>query len=170
MRQNARPHARKVAPTHLSSPFGDKSIVVLPFVNISSDPEQEYLGDGLAEELLNLLARVEGLRVISRTSAFSFKGAEITSAEIAQRLNVSYVLEGSVRKSGNALRITAQLIDARADAHIWSDTYDHSTDDIFDIQDSVAGEVVGHLKTKLSLDPPKADRSRSRRLRTLSAG
>lgn len=138
--------------------FGDKSIVVLPFVNISSDPEQEYLGDGLAEELLNLLSRVEGLRVISRTSAFSFKGTEITSAEIARRLNVSYVLEGSVRKSSNALRITAQLIDARADAHVWSDTYDHSTEDIFDIQDSVAGEVVGRLKTTLSLDPPKAER------------
>jgi adenylate cyclase len=138
--------------------FGDKSIVVLPFVNISSDPEQEYLGDGLAEELLNLLARVEGLRVISRTSAFSFKGKEITSAEIARRLNVGYVLEGSVRKSGNALRITAQLIDARTDAHVWSETYDHSTDDIFRIQDSVAGEVVGHLKTELLLDLPKVDR------------
>jgi TolB-like protein len=138
--------------------FGDKSIVVLPFVNISSDPEQEYLGDGLAEELLNLLGRVEGLRVISRTSAFSFKGAEITTAEIARQLNVSYVLEGSVRKSGNALRITAQLIDGRADAHVWSNTYDHSSEDIFDIQDSVAAEVVGHLKTELSLDLPKVDR------------
>jgi len=138
--------------------FGDNSIVVLPFINISSDPEQEYLGDGLAEELLNLLARVEGLRVISRTSAFSFKDAEITSTEIARRLNVSYVLEGSVRKSGNVLRITAQLIDARADAHLWSDTYDHSAENIFDIQDSVAGAVVGHLKTELSLDLPKAER------------
>ena len=138
--------------------FGDRSIVVLPFVNISSDPEQEYLGDGLAEELLNLLARVEGLRVISRTSAFSFKGAEITSAEIARQLNVSYVLEGSVRKSGDTLRITAQLIDARADAHVWSDTYDHSAENIFDIQDAVAGEVVGHLKTELALDPPKTER------------
>jgi TolB-like protein len=138
--------------------FGDRSIVVLPFENISSDPEQEYLGDGLAEELLNLLARVEGLRVISRTSAFSFKGAKITSAEIARQLNVSYVLEGSVRKSGDTLRITAQLIDARADAHVWSDTYDHATENIFDIQDSVAGEVVGHLKTELSLEAPKAER------------
>ena len=138
--------------------FGDRSIVVLPFVNISSDPEQEYLGDGLAEELLNLLARVEGLRVISRTSAFSFKGAEITSTEIARRLNVSYVLEGSVRKSGDTLRITAQLIDARADAHVWSDTYDHSTENIFDIQDAVAGEVVGHLKIQLALEPPRAKR------------
>jgi len=138
--------------------FGDRSIVVLPFVNISSDPEQEYLGDGLAEELLNLLARVEGLRVISRTSAFSFKGKEITSAEIARRLNVSYVLEGSVRKSGNALRITAQLIDARADAHVWSDTYDHASENIFDIQDAVAAEVAGQLKTELALDPPKAER------------
>lgn len=154
-REAARQEGRADA---LVESYGDKSIVVLPFVNISSDPEQEYLGDGLAEELLNLLARVEGLRVISRTSAFSFKSTEITSSEIAERLNVSYVLEGSVRKSGNALRITAQLIDARADAHVWSDTYDHSTDDIFGIQDSVAGEVVGRLKTELLLDLPKVDR------------
>jgi adenylate cyclase len=138
--------------------YGDRSIVVLPFVNISSDPEQEYLGDGLAEELLNLLARVEGLRVISRTSAFSFKGKEITSAEIARQLNVSYVLEGSVRKSGDTLRITAQLIDARADAHVWSDTYDHATEKIFDIQDSVSAEVVGNLRTELALDLRKAER------------
>ena len=154
-RETARQEGRADA---LVESFGEKSIVVLPFVNISSDLEQEYLGDGLAEELLNLLARIEGLRVISRTSAFSFKGKDVTSTEIAQRLNVNYVLEGSVRKSGNALRITAQLIDARADAHVWSDTFDHSTDDIFGIQDSVAGEVVGHLKTELLLDPPKADR------------
>ena len=154
-REAARQEGRADA---LVESFGDNSIVVLPFVNISSDPEQEYLGDGLAEELLNLLARVEGLRVISRTSAFSFKGAEITSAEIARQLNVTYVLEGSVRKFGNALRITAQLIDARADAHVWSDTYNHSAENIFDIQDSVAGEVVGHLKTELSLDPPKTER------------
>ena len=154
-REAARQEGRADA---LVESFGDNSIVVLPFVNISSDPEQEYLGDGLAEELLNLLARVEGLRVISRTSAFSFKGAEITSAEIARKLNVTYVLEGSVRKFGNALRITAQLIDARADAHVWSDTYNQSAENIFDIQDSVAGEVVGHLKTELSLDPPKTER------------
>lgn len=154
-REAARQEGRADA---LVESYGDRSIVVLPFVNISSDPEQEYLGDGLAEELLNLLARVEGLRVISRTSAFSFKGKEITSAEIARRLNVSYVLEGSVRKSGNALRITAQLIDARADAHVWSDTYDHASENIFDIQDAVAAEVVGQLKTELALDPPKAER------------
>jgi len=154
-REAARQEGRADA---LVESFGDKSIVVLPFVNTSSDPEQEYLGDGLAEELLNLLVRVEGLRVISRTSAFSFKGVEITSAEIALQLNVSYVLEGSVRKSGNALRITAQLIDARADTHIWSDTYHYSSEDIFDIQDSVAGEVVGRLKTELSLDLPRAER------------
>ncbi len=154
-REAARQEGRASA---LVESFGDNSIVVLPFVNISPDPEQEYLGDGLAEELLNLLARVEGLRVISRTSAFSFKDAEMTSAEIARLLNVSYVLEGSVRKSGKALRITAQLIDARADANVWSDTYDHSTEDIFDIQDSVASEVVGHLKTELRLDSPKVNR------------
>ncbi len=154
-REAARQEGRADA---LVESFGDRSIVVLPFVNLSADPEQEYLGDGLAEELLNLLARVEGLRVISRTSAFSFKGAEITSAEIARLLNVSYVLEGSVRKSGDRLRITAQLIDGRADAHVWSETYDHDLADIFDIQDSVAGEVVGQLKMELALEPPKAKR------------
>ncbi len=154
-REAARQEGRADA---LVESFGERSIVVLPFVNISSDPEQEYLGDGLAEELLNLLASVEGLRVISRTSAFSFKGKDITSSEIARRLDVSYVLEGSVRKSGNTLRITAQLIDARADAHVWSDTYDHSSENIFEIQDAVAGEVVGHLKSELSLEVPKAER------------
>jgi adenylate cyclase len=154
-RETARQEGRADA---LVESFGDKSIVVLPFVNISSDPEQEYLGDGLAEELLNLLAQVEGLRVISRTSAFSFKGTEITLAEIARLLNVTYVLEGSVRKSRDSLRITAQLVDARADAHVWSDTYDRSTEDIFEIQDSVANEVAGHLITELSLGPPRAER------------
>ena len=138
--------------------FGDKSIVVLPFVNMSSDPEQEYLGDGLAEELLNLLTGIDGLRVISRTSAFSYKGKDVTLLEIANNLNVGYVLEGSVRRSGDSLRITAQLIDARADAHVWSDTYDRTVEDIFVIQDEVAAEVAERLKLELALGPPTTKR------------
>lgn len=154
-REAARQEGRADA---LVESFGERSIVVLPFANISSDPEQDFLGDGLAEELLNLLARVDGLRVISRTSAFTFKDKELTSTEIARLLNVSYVLEGSVRKSGDQLRITAQLIDARADAHVWSDTYDHASGNIFDIQDAVAAAVVKHLQEQLALAPPKAER------------
>ena len=134
--------------------FGDKSIAVLPFTNMSADPEQEFFADGISEELLNLLARIEGLRVISRTSAFSFKGSDDTIVEIAEQLDVSYILEGSVRKSESALRITAQLIDARADAHVWSETYDRSIQDIFVIQDEVAANVVGQLQIELNVAAP----------------
>lgn len=135
--------------------FGDKSIAVLPFVNLSSDPDQEYFADGIAEELLNLLVHVDGLRVISRTSAFQFKGSELSLGKIAQALDVAYILEGSVRRSGNTLRITAQLIDARADTHVWSETYDRQMKDVFAIQDEVAGQVVEQLKVTMSvgLDP-----------------
>ena len=121
---------------------------------MSSDPEQEFFADGIAEELLNLLARVDGLRVISRTSAFSFKGSDDTIVEIAEQLDVTYILEGSVRKSENALRITAQLIDARADAHVWSDTFDRSIEDIFIIQDEVAATVVEQLQIELDVAAP----------------
>jgi TolB-like protein/Flp pilus assembly protein TadD len=138
--------------------FGDKSIAVLPFTNMSSDPEQEFFGDGIAEELLNLLARVDGLRVISRTSAFSFKGSDDTIIEIAEQLDVAYILEGSVRKSENALRITAQLIDARADAHVWSETFDRSIEDIFIIQDEVAATVVEQLQIELDVATPTVTR------------
>ena len=125
--------------------YGEKSIAVLPFVNMSSDPEQEYFSDGIAEELLNLLAQIQELRVISRSSAFSFKGKDIEIPEIAERLNVAHILEGSVRKSGNKIRITAQLIEASTDTHLWSQTYDRELEDIFAIQDEIAADVVGHL-------------------------
>ena len=129
--------------------YGDKSIAVLPFVNMSTDKDQESFADGIAEELLNLLSKIPQLRVISRSSAFSFKGRNLDIREIAQRLNVDHVLEGSVRKSGNQVRITAQLVDARSDTHLWSETYDRPLDDIFAVQDEIAAAVVGQLKVQL---------------------
>jgi TolB-like protein/predicted Zn-dependent protease len=133
-----------------------KSIAVLPFVNMSTDADQGFFADGLAEELLNLLAKIPALQVTSRSSAFSFKGKNVEIPEIAKRLNVAHILEGSVRKSGNRLRITAQLIDARTDKHLWSETYDRSLDDIFAVQDEIAAAVVGQLKVALLGAAPKA--------------
>ena len=133
----------------LVSSYGDKSIAVLAFDDMSPTGDQEYLSDGIAEELLNLLAKVPDLRVISRSSAFSFKGQNLEIPEIAERLNVAHILEGSVRKSGNRLRITAQLIDARSDTHIWSETYDRILDDVFAVQDDIAATVAERLKTTL---------------------
>jgi len=129
--------------------YGDKSIAVLPFVNMSSDVEQEYFSDGISEELLNLLAKIPQLRVISRSSAFSYKGKDIKLAQVADELNVAHILEGSVRKAGNKVRITAQLIEARSDTHLWSETYDRELDDIFTIQDEIAATVVAQLKITL---------------------
>ncbi|HVF29660.1 MAG TPA: hypothetical protein VNA22_01770, partial [Pyrinomonadaceae bacterium] len=125
------------------------SIAVLPFIHLSSDPEDEYFCDGLAEELLNALAKVEGLNVASRTSAFSFKGKNVTMGEIAEALGVSSVLEGSVRRSGNRLRIGIQLINASDDRRVWTERFDREMKDIFDIQDEIALCVVDALKVKL---------------------
>jgi len=133
--------------------YSDRSIAVLPFVNMTSDPEQEYFSDGISEEMLNLLANVPDLRVISRTSAFAFKGKDVEIPEIARRLNVAHVLEGSVRKAGNTVRVTAQLIDARSDTHLWSETYDRALEDIFAMQDEIAAAVVAKLKVSL-VDKP----------------
>lgn len=133
----------------LAEQLGDKSIVVLPFSNLSSDPEQDFFADGMSEELLNLLARIPELRVISRSSAFAFKGRNAGLAEIAEALKVSHVLEGSVRRAGDRLRVTAQLVDARTDSHLWSETYDREFDDVFDIQDEIARSVVDALAVEL---------------------
>jgi adenylate cyclase len=122
---------------------------VLPFVNMSSDPEQEFFSDGISEQVLDLLSRVPELRVIARTSSFSFKNKKVDVATIAQRLNVSHVLEGSVRKSGNRVRITAQLIRAADSSHLWSDTYDRELKDIFAVQDEIAAAVVRQLRVAL---------------------
>ncbi|RLA41367.1 MAG: hypothetical protein DRR06_16065 [Gammaproteobacteria bacterium] len=129
--------------------YGDKTIAVLPFVNMSDDASNEYFSDGVSEELLNLLAKIPELRVISRSSAFSFKGKDIDIPTIAEQLSVAHILEGSVRKAGNQVRITAQLIEARSDTHLWSETYDRTLDDIFAVQDDLAAEIVAQLKVKL---------------------
>jgi len=133
----------------------DNSIAVLPFVNMSSDKEQDYFSDGLSEELLNLLAQVPQLRVIARTSSFSFKDKQADIAEIANKLNVAHVLEGSVRKSGDTLRITAQLIRTADSSHLWSQTYDRPLTDVFKVQDEIAAAVVNELKIKLLGSAPK---------------
>ncbi|MEO8649259.1 MAG: hypothetical protein ABI539_08850 [Acidobacteriota bacterium] len=125
------------------------SIAVLPFVNISSDVENEYFCDGLAEELLNALSKIENLKVAARTSAFLFKGKNINVSEIGEKLSVKYVLEGSVRKSGNRLRITVQLVNAADGYHLWAERYDCEMDDIFDVQDEITLAVVESLKVKL---------------------
>jgi TolB-like protein/Tfp pilus assembly protein PilF len=127
----------------------EKSIAVLPFVNMSADADNEYFSDGLSEELLNLLAKVDGLKVAARTSSFKFKGSEADIGEIGQRLNVATVLEGSVRKAGNQVRITAQLIKVDDGFHLWSETYDRSLDNIFQVQDEIATAIVDALKLPL---------------------
>src|SRR5690349_5103286 len=133
-----------------------KSIAVLPFVDMSAGKDQEYFSDGISEELLNLLAKIPQLQVTARTSSFSFKGKETSIPEIARTLHVAHILEGSVRKSGNSVRITAQLIKAGTDAHLWSQTYDRKLDDIFAIQDEIAADVVKQLKVTLLGAAPKA--------------
>ncbi len=125
------------------------SIAVLPMVNMSSDKEQEYFSDGLSEELLNLLAQVPGLHVAGRTSSFSFKDKPTTIVQIGHALNVATVLEGSVRKSGERVRITAQLVKVQDGYHLWSQTYDRELTDIFAVQDEIAAAVVGALKLRL---------------------
>lgn len=125
------------------------SIAVLPFVNMSDDPDNEYFSDGISEELLNLLAKIPDLRVIARTSSFAYKGKDATIPDIARELNVGHVLEGSVRKAGNQVRVTAQLIRADDSSHLWSQTYDRTLDNIFAIQDEIAAAVVKQLKVTL---------------------
>ena len=127
----------------------DKSIAVLPFVDMSEKKDQEYFSDGLSEELIDMLTKVPELRVSARTSSFYFKGKQATIADIAKALGVAHVLEGSVRKSGNTLRITAQLIRVDNGFHVWSETYDRKLDDIFKIQDEIAGAVVTALRVHL---------------------
>ena len=127
----------------------DKSIAVLPFVDMSEKKDQEYFSDGLSEELIELLAKVPDLRVPARTSSFYFKGRSEDVASIAQKLRVAHVLEGSVRKAGDRLRVTVQLIRADDGYHLWSQTYDRHLKDIFQVQDDIAGEVVTALKVQL---------------------
>jgi TolB-like protein/Tfp pilus assembly protein PilF len=141
--------ARAAAPPAAAPAQELPSIAVLPFVNMSRDEENEYFADGLSEELLNVLAKIRGLRVASRTSAFSFKGKDVDIPTVAQKLNVATVLEGSVRKSGKRVRITVQLIQVASDSHLWSETYDRELDDIFAVQDDIAQSVVKELRRAL---------------------
>ena len=125
------------------------SIAVLPFANMSADPEQEYFCDGMAEEIINALTKLGDLRVVARTSAFQFKGQAVDLREVGKKLGVTTVLEGSVRKAGNRLRVTAQLINVADGYHLWSERYDRQLQDVFDIQDEVSGTIVDVLRVKL---------------------
>jgi serine/threonine protein kinase len=152
-----------------SNPAGDvavlapaaHSLAVLPFIDMSEKQDQEYFSDGLAEELLDLLTQVPGLHVVARTSSFSFKGKSDDIPTIARKLNVANILEGSVRKSGNRLRVTAQLIDARSGEYIWSDSYERKVQDLFELQDEIAGALVSALKLKLAPGQDALDAQRT---------
>ena len=131
-------------------PLPDKpSIAVLPFANLSGDPEQEYFADGMAEEIITALSRIRWLFVIARNSSFTYKGQAVDVKQVGRELGVLYVLEGSVRKGGNRVRITAQLIEAKSGAHLWADRFDGSLEDVFDLQDKVAVSVAGIIEPAL---------------------
>jgi TolB-like protein len=143
----------KTAASAAATAISDKSIAVLPFTDMSEKKDQEYFSDGLSEELIDLLVKIPGLHVPARTSSFYFKGKSEDIPTIARRLMVAHVLEGSVRKSGNNLRITAQLIRADTGFHLWSETYDRQLNDVFKVQDEIAGAVVEQLKVALLSGP-----------------
>jgi TolB-like protein len=136
--------------TQSSSAERRPSIAVLPFANMGGDKENEYFSDGLAEEILNLLAKIKGLKVIARTSSSAFRGKEQDIVKIAETLRVANILEGSVRRAGNRIRVTAQLIDAADGSHLWSERYDREMADVFAVQDEVAQAIAKALKVKLS--------------------
>ena len=132
-------------------PADKPSLAVLPFQNMSGDPEQEYFADGMVEEITTAISRFPWLFVIARNSSFTYKGKAVDVRQVARELGVRYVLEGSVRKAGNRVRITGQLIDAATGAHLWADRFDGSLDDIFELQDEVASRVVGAIEPRLRL-------------------
>lgn len=140
----------------MASPVDDRSIAVLPFADLSQDQDQQYFTDGLSEELLNLLVRVDELHVASRTSSFAYRGSTLSIPEISKALNVGHVLEGSVRKDGDRIRITAQLIEAGSDRHLWSENFDREFVDIFAIQDEIANAIVVALTGRLGMGGEKA--------------
>ncbi len=148
--------ARLFAEALVSAPPAEKSIAVIPFANISADPENEYFSDGLSEDLINALTHIKSFRVAARTSAFSFKGEQVDARTIGQKLNVKTVLEGSVRKVGNRLRITAELVNAEDGYHVWSEQYDRVMADVFTIQDEITAAIVDALKIELLADEKKA--------------
>jgi len=128
---------------------GQPSLAVLPFNNLSGDPEQEYFADGMVEEIITTLSRIHWLFVIARNSTFAYKGQNVDVKRVGRELGVRYVLEGSVRKSGNRVRITAQLIDANTGAHLWADRFDGLLEDDFELQDKVASSVAGVIEPAL---------------------
>ena len=145
-------------------PLPDKpSIAVLPFVNLSGDPEQEYFADGITEDIITDLSKISALTVLSRNTTFTFKGRAVEIGQIAQRLKVGYVVEGSVRKASGCVRITAQLIDASKDSHVWGERYDRDFNDIFALQDEIAQTIVAALKVRLLPAQKKAIENRSTR-------
>ncbi len=152
---SAEPAATPAKPKLTKAPDA-LSIAVLPFVDMSPEGDQEYLSDGIAEELLNLLVQIPDLKVAARTSSFSFKGENVKIDEVARELRVAHVLEGSVRKAGNRVRITAQLIKADDGYHLWSETFDRTLDDVFAIQDEISAAVVAALKVQLLGAAPKS--------------
>jgi TolB-like protein/Tfp pilus assembly protein PilF len=153
---------RQVAPEPVSALFEnvsgvpDKSIAVLAFVNMSNDPDNEYFSDGIAEEIINILTKVKALRVVSRTSSFAFKGRNDDIGEIGRKLKVNTVLEGSVRKSGDKLRVTTQLVNASDGYDLWSERYDRQLEDVFEIQDEIAENIVRALRVVLGEDEKRA--------------
>jgi len=148
--QESSTHSRLIESTSGSSTSaGRPSIAVLPFANMSSDPENEYFSDGVAEEIINALGKLDDLRVAARSSAFSFKGKNAEATDVGRKLNVSTVLEGSVRKSGDRVRIMAQLIDVAEGYTLWSERYDRKMEDVFAVQDEIARAIVDQLKVKL---------------------
>ncbi len=143
-------------PPGVAAGTAPKSIAVLPFVNMSADPENEYFTDGIAEEIINALTKIQALRVASRTSAFAFKGKNLDIRKVGEQLSVGTVLEGSVRKAGNRLRVTAQLVNVADGYHLWSDRYDRQLDDVFAIQDEIADNIVKALRVVLSDEERRA--------------
>jgi TolB-like protein/cytochrome c-type biogenesis protein CcmH/NrfG len=160
--QAARQEGRSEA---IVTAYGDHSIAVLAFRDMSQARDQGYFSEGIAEQMLNLLTRVQGLRVTSRASAFSFAGKDVDIPTIARSLNVSYVLDGSVRKAGDHIRISAQLIDGRSDTQLWSQTFDRPLQDVFAIQDEIAATVVEQLKIELLGAPPTVRKTKPEALR-----
>jgi adenylate cyclase len=146
---------------------GKPSIAVLPFANLSGDPEQEYFADGMVEEIITSLSRIRWLFVIARNSSFTYKGRAVDVKQVGRELGVRYVLEGSVRKAGNRVRITGQLIDAASGAHLWADRFDGSLDDVFDLQDKVSSSVAGVIEP--TLRQSEIERARRKRPDSLDA-
>jgi serine/threonine protein kinase/Flp pilus assembly protein TadD len=131
-----------------------KSIAVLPFLDLSETKDQEYFCDGMSEEILEALAKIDRLRVVARTSSFSFKGKSVNAREVGEKLNVANVLEGSLRREGNRVRVTAELINTRTGFHVWTETYDRQLEDVFALQDEITRAIVDALKIKLAVSPP----------------